>query len=60
MNEEYKLIISLYMNTLPRRSSDYLNCIINQPDDNVHNILVFTKDTLQGKQCLYLTITKTL
>ena len=44
-NEEYKLIISLYMNSVPRRSSDYANCLINKPDDGVHNILVFTKDT---------------
>ena len=31
------------MDQPPRRSSDYDNCIINKPDDGIHNTLVFTK-----------------
>ena len=58
-NEEYKLIISLYMNCLPRRSSDYANCLINKPDDGVHNILVFTKDTKKFIFNYYKNIIKT-
>ena len=42
------------MDQPPRRSSDYANCIINKPDDGIHNILQFTKD----KNNLYLMITR--
>ena len=35
------------MDQPPRRSSDYANCLINKPDDGIHNILQFTKDKKQ-------------
>ena len=35
------------MDQPPRRSSNNANCVINEPDDNVYNILQFTKDKTQ-------------
>ena len=55
-NDETKLLIALYMDQPPRRSSGYANCIINKPNDGIHNILQFTKD----KNNLYLMIIKIL
>ena len=48
-NEETNLHIALYMDQPPHRSSDYANCVINKPDDGIHNILQFTKDKKQFK-----------
>ena len=41
-NELHKLILSLYTDTPPRRSLDYTNMLINQPDDKENNLLIFT------------------
>ena len=41
-NELHKLILSLYTDTPPRRSLDYANMLINEPDNKEDNILVFT------------------
>ena len=43
-NDETKLLIALYVDQPPRRCSDYANCVINEPDDGVRNILQFTKE----------------
>ena len=58
-NDETKLLIALYMDQPPRRSSDYANCIINKPDDGIHNILQFTKDKKQFIFNDYKNIVKT-
>ena len=39
----HKLILSLYIDMIPRRTSDYLNMRINQPNDVNFNLLVFKK-----------------
>ena len=41
------------MDQPPRRSSDYANCVINEPDDGVRNLQKI-------KNNLYLMIIKTL
>ena len=58
-NEETKLLIALYMDQPPRRSSDYANCVINEPDDGIRNILQFTKDKKQFIFNDYKNIVKT-
>ena len=58
-NEETKLLIALYMDQPRRRSSDYANCVINEPDDGVRNILQFTKDRKQFIFNDYKNIVKT-
>ena len=47
------------MDQPPRRSSDYANCMINKPDDGIHNILQFTKDKKQFIFNDYKNIVKT-
>ena len=47
------------MDQPPRRSSDYANCVINEPDDGVRNILQFTKDKKQFIFIDYKNIVKT-
>ena len=41
-NELHRLILSLYTDTMPRRSLDYAHMQINIPDNNEDNILIFT------------------
>jgi len=41
-NELHKLILSLYTDTPPRRSLDYANMLVNEPDNKEDNILVLT------------------
>ena len=57
-NEVYKLIISLYIDQPPRRTEDYVNCLINKPDDQTSNILTFTKNKKQFIFNSYKNITK--
>ena len=57
-NEVYKLIISLYIDQPPRRTEDYVNCLINKPDDQTNNILTFTKNKKQFIFNSYKNITK--
>ena len=47
------------MDQPPRHSSDYANCVINEPDDGVRNILQFTKDKKQFIFNDYKNIVKT-
>ena len=42
----HKLILSLYIDMIPRRTSDYLNMRINQPNDVNFNLLVCKKNQL--------------
>ena len=58
-NEVYNLIISLYINQVPRRTEDYVNCLINKPDDHTSNILIFTKNKKQFIFNSYKNILKT-
>ena len=46
-NELHKLIISLYIDQPPRRTEDYVKCLVNKPDDHTSNILTFTKNKKQ-------------
>ena len=41
-NELHRLILSLYTDTMPRRSLDYAHMQINIPDNKEDNILIFT------------------
>ena len=41
-NELHRLILSLYTDTMPRRSLDYAHMLINVPDNKEDNILIFT------------------
>ena len=41
----HKLILSLYIDMIPRRTSDYLNMRINQPNDVNFNLVVFKKNS---------------
>ena len=47
------------MDQPPRRSSDYANCVINEPDDGVRNVFQFTKDKKQFIFNDYKNIVKT-
>ena len=40
-NELHKLILSLYMDTIPRKSLNYAHMLINVPDNKEDKILVF-------------------
>ena len=57
-NDLYKLILSLYTDTPPRRSMDYAKMLINQPDDKKSNILVFTPKVKQFIFNKYKTVNK--
>ena len=41
-NDEYRLLMSLFMNTPPRRTNDYTKIHVNIADDKTSNILVWT------------------
>lgn len=43
-NAEHRLLMSLFVNIPPRRTSDYVNLHLNIADDDVHNILIFTPE----------------
>ena len=43
-NREYRLLMSLFINIPPRRTSDYTCLHVNLEDDNEHNILIWTKN----------------
>ena len=57
-NDLHKLILSLYMDTPPRRAMDYAKMLINQPDDKKSNILVFTPKVKQFIFNKYKTVNK--
>lgn len=57
-NDLHKLILSLYTDVPPRRSMDYTNMLINQPDDKKSNILVFTPEVKQFIFNKYKTVNK--
>ena len=41
-NELHRLILSLYTDTMPRRSLDYAHMLINEKNNGEDNILIFT------------------
>ena len=41
-NDLHRLILSLYTDTPPRRSLDYTNMLINEPNNKEDNLLIFT------------------
>lgn len=42
-NPEHRLLMSLFVNNVPRRTSDYLCMYVNIEDDDIHNILIWTR-----------------
>ena len=42
-NDEYRLLMSLFINTPPRRTNDYTKIHVNIADDKTSNILVWTE-----------------